>query len=337
MNKQNVTIYDVARESGVSMATVSRVVNGTSNVRPSTKKKVMDVIEKLNYRPNEVARGLASKKTTTVGVIIPDVTNNYFASLARGIDDIAAMYKYNIILANSDGKEKKELKVINTLLSKQVDGIIFMGNEITPAIRKSFKDANVPIVLAGSVDSKKTVPSVNINYKNAIENVTSELINHHNKKIAFVSGDLRHSINADHRLKGYCDALSKHDIQYNQNYVFETNERYKDGYEISQNIVDQKISAAVVTDDSLAAGILNWMTDHNISVPDDFEIITSNDTQITEMTRPKMSSITQPLYDIGAVAMRLLTKIMNGDIEDKYKENDVLLQYGVINRESTRK
>lgn len=155
MNKQNVTIYDVARESGVSMATVSRVVNGTSNVRPSTKKKVMDVIEKLNYRPNEVARGLASKKNYNCGSYHPDVTNNYFASLARGIDDIAAMYKYNIILANSDGKEKKELKVINTLLSKQVDGIIFMGNEITPAIRKSFKDANVPIVLAGSVDSKK--------------------------------------------------------------------------------------------------------------------------------------------------------------------------------------
>ncbi|MCL0312327.1 catabolite control protein A [Apilactobacillus sp. TMW 2.2459] len=337
MNKQNVTIYDVARESGVSMATVSRVVNGTSNVRPSTKKKVMDVIDKLNYRPNEVARGLASKRTTTVGVIIPDVTNNYFASLARGIDDIAAMYKYNIILANSDGKEQKELKVINTLLSKQVDGIIFMGNEITPLIRKSFKNANIPIVLAGSVDSKKTVPSVNIDYKKAIENVTCELIKHNNNKIAFVSGDLRHSINADHRLKGYCEALKKNNLKYNSDYVFETNESYKDGYSIGKDIFNKNIEAAVVTDDSLAAGILNWMNDHNVSIPNQFEIITSNDTQIADMMRPKMSSITQPLYDIGAVAMRLLTKIMNGDIDDGYKEHDILLQYGVINRETTKK
>ena len=102
MEKQTITIYDVAREAGVSMATVSRVVNGNPNVKPSTRKKVSEVIERLDYRPNAVARGLASKKTTTVGVIIPNVTNVFFSSLARGIDDIASMYKYNIILANRE-------------------------------------------------------------------------------------------------------------------------------------------------------------------------------------------------------------------------------------------
>ena len=130
MEKQTITIYDVAREAGVSMATVSRVVNGNPNVKPSTRKKVSEVIERLDYRPNAVARGLASKKTTTVGVIIPNVTNVFFSSLARGIDDIASMYKYNIILANSDENPEKEVQVFNTLLAKQVDGIIFMGNDI---------------------------------------------------------------------------------------------------------------------------------------------------------------------------------------------------------------
>ena len=124
MEKQSITIYDVAKKAGVSMATVSRVVNGNPNVKPGTRKKVMEVIDELDYRPNAVARGLASKKTTTVGVIIPDVTNVYFSSLARGIDDVATMYKYNIILANSDGNEEKEIQVFNTLLAKQVDGII---------------------------------------------------------------------------------------------------------------------------------------------------------------------------------------------------------------------
>ena len=122
MEKQTITIYDVAREAGVSMATVSRVVNGNPNVKPSTRKKVSEVIERLDYRPNAVARGLASKKTTTVGVIIPNVTNVFFSSLARGIDDIASMYKYNIILANSDENPEKEVQVFNTLLAKQVDG-----------------------------------------------------------------------------------------------------------------------------------------------------------------------------------------------------------------------
>ncbi|MEE0003418.1 MAG: LacI family DNA-binding transcriptional regulator, partial [Ligilactobacillus ruminis] len=139
MEKQTITIYDVAREAAVSMATVSRVVNGNPNVKPATRKKVLEVIDRLDYRPNAVARGLASKKTTTVGVIIPDVTNVYFSSLARGIDDVAAMYKYNIILANSDGNEQKEIQMLNTLLAKQVDGIIFMGNNLTDELRTQFE------------------------------------------------------------------------------------------------------------------------------------------------------------------------------------------------------
>ena len=121
-----VTIYDVAREANVSMATVSRVVNGNQNVKPATRKKVLEVIERLEYRPNAVARGLASKKTTSVGVIIPDISNNLNAELARGIEDIATMYRYNIILANSDQNEEKELSLLDTMLGKQVDGIVMI-------------------------------------------------------------------------------------------------------------------------------------------------------------------------------------------------------------------
>ncbi|HCS97937.1 MAG TPA: catabolite control protein A, partial [Enterococcus faecalis] len=162
MEKQTITIYDVAREANVSMATVSRVVNGNPNVKPATRKKVLEVIDRLDYRPNAVARGLASKKTTTVGVIIPDVSNAFFASLARGIDDVATMYKYNIILANSDGDDQKEVTVLNNLLAKQVDGIIFMGHRITDDIRGEFSRSKTPVVLAGSIDPDEQVGSVNI-------------------------------------------------------------------------------------------------------------------------------------------------------------------------------
>lgn len=126
-----VTIYDVAREAGVSMATVSRVVNNNPNVKPQTRKKVYEAIERLGYRPNAVARGLASKKTTTVGVVIPDISNSIFAEIARGIEDIANMYHYNIILCNADKRKEKEIRVINTLLEKQVDGLLFMGGTVT--------------------------------------------------------------------------------------------------------------------------------------------------------------------------------------------------------------
>ncbi|HBF75377.1 MAG TPA: catabolite control protein A, partial [Lactobacillus sp.] len=194
MDKQTVTIYDVAREADVSMATVSRVVNGNPNVKPATRKKVLDVIERLDYRPNAVARGLASKKTTTVGVIIPDVTNIYFSALARGIDDIAMMYKYNIILTNSDENGRKEVQVLNTLMAKQVDGIVFMGNDISDEVRKEFERSKTPIVLAGCVDDQDKMPSVNIDYTAAVEEATKNLIDHGNERVAFVSGSLDYPI-----------------------------------------------------------------------------------------------------------------------------------------------
>ncbi|CAI2654130.1 catabolite control protein A [Apilactobacillus apinorum] len=333
MDKQNVTIYDVAREAGVSMATVSRVLNGNSNVRQTTKEKVLQVIDNLDYRPNAVARGLASKKTTTVGVIIPDVTDGYFSSLARGIDDIATMYNYNIILANSDDNPGKEASVLNTLLGKQVDGIIFMGNEIDDHLRDEFKRSDCPIVLAGSVDINNSVPSVNIDYVDAVMNETNRLIQHGNQKIAFVSGPLKQAINKDYRLKGYKKALNSNNISFSDDLVFETTSTYEDGYNLADEVIKKNITAAVVTNDELAAGLLNAMTDRGVVVPDDFEIFTSNNTKLAKMLRPQLSSITQPLYDIGAVAMRLLTKIMNQEkIDDKY----VVLGYEIEERQSTK-
>ena len=109
----------------------------TRMLKRTLEKKVLEVIERLDYRPNAVARGLASKKTTTVGVVIPNITNGYFSTLAKGIDDIAEMYKYNIVLANSDEDDEKEVSVVNTLFSKQVDGIIFMGYHLTEKIRQN--------------------------------------------------------------------------------------------------------------------------------------------------------------------------------------------------------
>src|SRR5690606_16048713 len=162
-----VTIYDVAREANVSMATVSRVVNGNQNVKPATRKKVLECIERLGYRPNAVARGLASKKTTTVGVIVPDISKSYYAELSRGIADIATMYEYNIILSNSDKRATREVELLEDHLGKQVDGIIFMSDSLSDEIRSEMATANVPIVLAGTLGDDTDLPTVNIDHEEA--------------------------------------------------------------------------------------------------------------------------------------------------------------------------
>ena len=328
-----VTIYDVAREAGVSMATVSRVVNGNKNVKENTRKKVLEVIDRLDYRPNAVARGLASKRTTTVGVVIPDITNTYFAALAKGIDDIAEMYKYNIVLANSDEDDEKEVAVVNTLFSTQVDGIIFMGYHLTEKIRSEFSRSRTPVVLAGTVDVEHQLPSVNIDYKNATADAVRHLLKR-NKKIAFVSGPLVDDINGKIRLVGYKDALKEAGVNYSEGLVFESKYRYDDGYALAERLVSSKATAAIVTGDELAAGLLNGLADHGISVPEDFEIITSDDSQIARYTRPNLTTIAQPLYDLGAISMRMLTKIMH---KEELEEREVLLPHGLTERKSTRK
>ncbi len=327
-----VTIYDVAREAGVSMATVSRVVNGNKNVKENTRKKVLDVIDRLDYRPNAVARGLASKKTTTVGVVIPNITSSYFASLAKGIEDIAEMYKYNIVLASSDEDDDREVAVVNTLFSKQVDGIIFMGYHLTEKIRSEFSRSRTPVVLAGTVDIEQQLPSVNIDYRKATTDAVLHLAER-NQKIAFVTGPLVDDINGKMRLPGYRDGLKKAKHQYSEGFIFEAKHSYEEGYALAERVMASGATAAIVSGDELAVGLLNGLSDKGIRIPEDFELITSDNSQITLFSRPNMTSIRQPLYDIGAISMRMLTKIMN---KEEVDEREVQLAHGLTERQSTR-
>ncbi|WP_282138924.1 catabolite control protein A [Rossellomorea aquimaris] len=331
----NVTIYDVAREANVSMATVSRVVNGNPNVKPATRKKVLEVIDRLGYRPNAVARGLASKKTTTVGVIIPDISNIFYAELARGIEDIATMYKYNIILSNSDQNAEKELHLLNTMLGKQVDGILFLGGHISEEHVQEFERSPVPIVLAGAVEETNKVPSVNIDYKAASNDAVTELLEKGHKRIGFVSGPFHDTINMKFKLEGYREALAKAGVEYSDDLVVEGEYTYDSGLEAWQKFseLEDKPTAIFVGNDETALGVVHGAQDQNVSIPDEVEVISFDNTRLALMVRPQLTSVVQPLYDIGAVAMRLLTKYMN---KETVEESTVVLPHRIEHRNSTK-
>ncbi|MDZ5472547.1 catabolite control protein A [Bacillus sp. 31A1R] len=331
----NVTIYDVAREANVSMATVSRVVNGNPNVKPATRKKVLEVIDRLGYRPNAVARGLASKKTTTVGVIIPDISSPFFAELARGIEDIATMYKYNIILSNSDQNKEKELHLLNTMLGKQVDGIVFMGGNISQEHVEEFQKSPVSIVLAGSIEESGTIPSVNIDYEQATYDAIQTFIESGHKEIAFVVGPLHEPINQLKKLAGYKRALAEANIEYREDLIVEGDYTYDSGIEAIEKLLEQpnKPTAIFVGSDEMALGVVHGAEDRGLKIPNDIEIISSDNTRLALMVRPQLTTVVQPLYDIGAVAMRLLTKYMN---KEKVTDHIVVLPHRVEQRSSTK-
>ncbi|MEQ6377815.1 catabolite control protein A [Bacillaceae bacterium S4-13-56] len=330
----NITIYDVAREANVSMATVSRVVNGNPNVKPATRKKVSEVIERLGYRPNAVARGLASKKTTTVGVIIPDISSVFFAELARGIEDIATMYKYNIILANSDQNKEKELHLINTMLGKQVDGLIFMGGSISEEHITSFKTSQVPIVLAATLDDSKEISTVNINYERAAYDAVKYLVENGNKKIGFITGPIETAIDNE-KYKGYQTALHEASIEVDEELIIQGDYSYDSGMEAVDQFFNltNPPTAIFVSSDEMALGVIHGVQDRGLSVPQDVEVVGFDNTRLATMVRPTLSTIVQPMYDIGAVSMRLLTKYMN---KEQVDETKVVLPHRFVERDSTK-
>lgn len=328
-----VTIYDVAREAGVSMATVSRVVNNNPNVKPQTRKKVYEAIERLGYRPNAVARGLASKKTTTVGVVIPDIANALFAEVARGIEDIANMYHYNIILCNSDKRKDKEIRVINTLLEKQVDGLLFMGGAVTDDHVQAFKTSNVPIVLCATTDEKGVIPSVDIDHEAAAFDAVNRLIEGGHRSIAMISGTLQDPANGYARFQGYKRAIAQAGIAYREDYVRVGNYRYESGIDATTYFLglSERPTAIFAATDEMAIGAIHCIQDSGLSVPEDVSVISVDNSRISSMVRPLLTTVAQPMYDIGAVSMRLLTKLMKKETVENAK---VTLPHELIVRRS---
>lgn len=328
-----VTIYDVAREANVSMATVSRVVNNNPNVKPQTRKKVFDAIERLGYRPNAVARGLASKKTTTVGVVIPDISNSIFAEVARGIEDIANMYHYNIILCNADKRKDKEIRVINTLLEKQVDGLLFMGGAVTEEHIQAFKTSSVPIVLCATSDANESYPSVDINHEAAAADAVRNLIRQGHRRIGMISGTLEDPSNGYARYQGYKKAVEEAGIAFDESLIRIGNYRYESGSEVAQYFLglSERPTAIFAANDEMAIGAIHAIQDAGLRVPDDISVISVDNVRMASMVRPQLTTVAQPMYDIGAVSMRLLTKLMN---KETVQEHRVILPHEIIERQS---
>lgn len=331
-----VTIYDVAREAGVSMATVSRVVNNNPNVKPQTRKKVFEAIERLGYRPNAVARGLASKKTTTVGVVIPDISNSIFSEVARGIEDIANMYHYNIILSNADKKKEKEIRVINTLLEKQVDGLLFMGGAITEEHIQAFNTSSVPVVLCATADEQRTIPSVDIDHEKAAFDAVNVLLENGHRDIAMISGTLQDPANGFARYQGYKKALEAANIPLREELVRIGNYRYESGLEVTKYFLelDNRPTAIFAATDEMAIGAIHTLQDSGLKVPEDMSVISVDNIRMASMVRPLLTTVAQPMYDIGAVAMRLLTKLMNKETKDASELSQVILPHEVLYRNS---
>lgn len=314
------------------MATVSRVLNGTAVVKEETKKKVLDAIQTLGYRPNAVARGLASKRTKTIGIIVPDVSTPFVAEMVRGMEDIATMYAYQIILSNSDAQTEREVDLIGTMWEKQVDGILFMGNHLAPELLKAFEQAQLPVVLCATVDPEGRIPSVNIDGRKASFDATRFLIEQGCKRVALLSGPSDHPVVGKPRQKGYLEAMRLAGLEAR---ILECRSiRYEDGLKLLQDKLKTipVPDGVVAVSDELGIAAIHACLDAGIQVPDEVKVVAFDNTRLASMVRPELTTIAQPIYDIGAVAMRFMTKLIH---DEPVEEFSVILPCDMAIRKST--
>lgn len=324
-----VTIYDVAREARVSMATVSRVLNGTAVVKDDTKQRVLDAIQKLGYRPNAVARGLASKKTRTIGVIVPDVSAAFVAEVVRGIEDIATMYDYHILLTNSDAQLSREIDLVGTMWENQVDGLIYMTNNLQKQHIDTFEQAQIPVVLCATEDPERRIPSVNIDNRRAGRDAGMYLTELGCKRIAYVTTPLGYSVLSDRRGLGLESCIPADSFLR----IESRTDRYESALAAMNEFLEgDSVDGIVAASDELGLASIHALQDAGLSVPNDVKVIAFDNTRLATMVRPEMTVIAQPMYDFGAVSMRLLTKLLADEPVDTYT---VTLLHNVVERAST--
>ncbi|MCT4634445.1 MAG: LacI family transcriptional regulator [Firmicutes bacterium] len=331
-----VTIKDIARLSGFSTATVSKVINGKDeNITKETREKVLRIAQEHNYVPNTIARSMVTKKTRTIGLIIPDIVNPFFPEVARGAEDMASKMGYNLILCNTDNDQKKEEKYINMLEEKMVDGIIFTASSKGFTDLERLKRLKVPVIFVDrDVECDDILGKITVNNELGAYEGVSHMIHKGMKKIIHITGSLSNKP-ADDRLQGYKKALMKNKIEYSPDNVFEGDFTVGWGYKAVEKAFERGINfdGVFCGNDLIAIGVIKALKKKGISVPQQCGVVGFDDIEISAMMVPSLTTVSQPKYDMGNITAKVLIDIIEG--KEKSKNIDIVLESYLIERETT--
>ena len=329
------TIYDVAGAAHVSLATVSRAINNPEKVKPETRERVLKVIEELGYKPNAFARGLASRKSTTVAVLVPDMGRASIAEMVNGIADIARVYKYSILLYILDNEDSSEEDVLKEIVASQVDGMLYLNDEITDSqhdfLNKVRNEYQIPIVLTNTIYPKSDdIPSVSIDYEQAGYEMTKRLIEDGRSDVYMISTVRKYMVN-DLKEQGYLRAISEAGLTPR---IMRTSGRISINTEhFNEYFHSHSVDGVIAVRDSIAVSFINVARQNNVKIPEDISVAGFQNTKYSLLSRPRLSCVDVPIYDIGAVSMRVLTKLMN---QEEIEDRMIKLDHDIINRGSTK-
>jgi LacI family transcriptional regulator len=326
------TSVDVAKRAGVAPITVSRVVNNSGYVSQSTKERVETAIKELGYVPNTLARGLRSKKTKTLALIVTDITNPFFTLMARGVEDVAGEAGYTVVYCNTDESDSKEEKYANLLAQRKVDGVLLVPACGNGRIVKFLESNGVRVVvLDRSVSGVKT-DFVRSDSENGAKGLTKLLIGLGHRRIAMITGSTEVSTSID-RVRGYQQALTEAGLGENE-LVFYGAFSQQSGYELTYQAMNHtpKPTAIFGANNFITIGIIKALHDLKVDVPGDVSVVGFDDLPESMLVRPFLTVARQPAYEMGRSATELLLKRISGDLSDDCHE--IILRAEIVERAS---
>ncbi len=331
---KKVTIYNVAEEAGVSLATVSRVINGSSVVKPQTRDKVLDAIQRLDFKPNQVARGLATSKTTTIAIVFPQSLFAHVKDMIGGIGDTSRRLDYNISIYTTDdlGDGNPIEDVMEKVVKSRADGVVlFNSDRIDEQIALCEKN-KIPTVVIGKQVSNEFVGSIYVDAKKIAFELIDKYLEKNKKDILFIC-PRQNLVSPKDLIEGIKEAYKKHNLEFSDDHVLHTSHHYEKSYpQLREYFKDKRHDVVFTSYDKEAVAVVNAAVDNKIIVPDEMEVIGMMDTSYSKMCRPALSSIHVPVYDMGALAVRLLTKMLN---DEEIETKEVSLHYIFMKRNTT--
>lgn len=330
-----VTIKDVAEKAGVSITTVSHVINETRYVSDALTERVAFAMRELNYRPNIVARSLRSGRTKTIGLVIPDISNPFFAEFSRKIEDKGFEYGYNVILCNTDEDRKKEEIYVDVLISKQVDGLIFLSAGDTRGIRPNPYMADIPMVITDREAGGIASDVVLIDNELGGYQATQYLLSLGHRRIGCIAGPF-HIRAGFQRVQGYRKALEEAGVDFDEALVSSNNFRFDGGERGMQTLMalSDPPTAVFASNDMMALGAMRAIIGSGMRVPEDYSIVGFDNTPLGSLVSPELTTVSQPIKAMADLSVELLIEKINLKEEQKrQKDLKPIYQRIVLNTE----
>lgn len=336
---KEVTIYDIARETGVSAATVSRALKNNPVISDKVKKRIIEKAESMGYRTNTFASNLRTKKTNTLGIIVPRLDSNFISTVLAGIEKVANENGYNLIISQSFESQKKEIANAFTMYNSRVDGLIVSLASDTRQMDhfNRFIDKKIPLIFFDRVFENYECVNVTIdNFKLGYQ-ITTHLIEEGCSRIMHVTGNENCSVYSE-RAKGYMAALVDHNLSCDPSLIIESNLSIDDGIAIASRILkmDNLPDGIFISNDSCAAGIMTTLKAKGVKVPEEIAVVGFNNDPVSRLVEPKLSTVNYPGYEMGEMISNLIINHLK-DIEKLPINNHVVLNAELIKRESSEK